>query len=367
MYRNYETLKKIIIDRKANLWTSIMKLTFEFLNIKHRKTTSYHFRTNDAVKRFNDVLNYMFTKYCIDESIKNWNLYLNQVLFVIKIRTHIIIDFFFLLYEINSHFFDDQTEFISDLYDERIDFASFLSRDKATAFKITMTRVMKNKIVWNSKIKKFAFKSENLILIKIKKFKKFEMNWYDSYEMIRNKILNIYVFKFFENSFNKYFINDDRMKLINVDEKVIKNWRMSRDKEKSAKAKITIDDNKISDAVIITIKKRDRFKKIISINENDEYLSSLNELEEDADHIIWKFQKEKKTRMCLYDAISLKKSFLCLLCLWVLFWIKSHVLSHVMFSFRKKKFHISLNLEIVEFMIWFSELCLRCLFFHNVV
>ena len=95
MYRNYKVFKKIIIDKKANLWTSIMKLIFEFLNIKYKEIISYHFRTNDAIKRFNDVLNHMFTKYCIDQSIKNWNFYLNQILFVIKIRTHIIIDIFF--------------------------------------------------------------------------------------------------------------------------------------------------------------------------------------------------------------------------------------------------------------------------------
>ena len=146
---------------------------------------------------------------------------------------------------------------------------------------------MKNKIVWNAKIKKFAFKFENLILIKIKKSKKFEMNWYDSYEMIRNEILNIYVFKFFENSFNKYFINDNKMKLINVNEKIIKNWRMFRDRDKFAKIKIIIDNNEIFDVINVTIKKNVRSKKTISIeNWNNEYLSLSNEFEDDVDHII---------------------------------------------------------------------------------
>ena len=48
-----------------------MKQVFELLKIKHRDITSYHFRTNDAIERFNEVLNHMLTKYCIDESIKN--------------------------------------------------------------------------------------------------------------------------------------------------------------------------------------------------------------------------------------------------------------------------------------------------------
>ena len=131
--------------------------------------------------------------------------------------------------------------------------------------------------------------------------------------MIRSEILNIYVFKFSENSFNKYFISDDRMKLINVNEKVVKNWRMPRGREKFAKIKIIIDDNEIIDVEIIMIKnKSERKKKRSSFeNSNDDYLSSSNEFEKNADHIIWKLQKEERARMCLYDAISRKKSFLC--------------------------------------------------------
>ena len=121
-------LKKIIIDRKINLWPSIMKLIFEFLNIKHKRIILYHSRTNDAIKRFNDVLNHMFTKYCIDESIKNWNFYLNQILFVIKIQTHSIINFFlfvvwnqFLFFRRSSRIF---YKFIRRTYRFRIVFIS---------------------------------------------------------------------------------------------------------------------------------------------------------------------------------------------------------------------------------------------------
>ena len=40
--------------------------------------------------------------------------------------------------------------------------------------------------------------------------------------MIRNEILNIYMFKSFESFSNKYFINDNKMKIINMNEKIIK-------------------------------------------------------------------------------------------------------------------------------------------------
>ena len=35
MYKNYETFKKIIIDKNVNLWTSIMNMIFELLKIKY--------------------------------------------------------------------------------------------------------------------------------------------------------------------------------------------------------------------------------------------------------------------------------------------------------------------------------------------
>ena len=86
--------------------------------------------------------------------------------------------------------------------------------------------------------------------------------------------------------FNKYFINDDKMKLININKQILKLTYVSWQK-KFAKIKIIIDNNEIFDVVIVTIKKkRDRFKKTISINENNEYLSSSNEFEKNVDHII---------------------------------------------------------------------------------
>ena len=152
---------------------------------------------------------------------------------------------------------------------------------------------MKNKIVWDSKIKKKSFSSRDIILIKIKKFKKFEMNWYKLYKMIRNEILNIYVLKSFESFSNKYFINDDKMKMINVNEKIIKNWRMSRDHERFAKQKTMqlIESNDVAFASEMIIKrKRDRSRKIdVFIDSNVDYkLSSQNKLDEDLDDMMWK-------------------------------------------------------------------------------
>ena len=148
MYKNYEIFKKIIIDKNVNLWTSIMNMTFELLKIKHRSMILYHSRMNEAVKRFNDIIDQMLIKYCIEQFIKNWNKYFNQILFVTRIRTHIIIDFlsFYLLYDVNPRLFDDIAEFTFDLYDERINSAFFLNRNKTKTFKKIMQRANENKV-----------------------------------------------------------------------------------------------------------------------------------------------------------------------------------------------------------------------------
>ena len=280
MYKNYGTFKKIITDRDVNLWASIMNMTFEFLGIKHRNTILYHSRTNEVVKRFNDTLNQMLIKYCIEQFIKNWNKYLNQILFVTRIRTHIIIDFlsFYLLYDVNSRLLDDAAELTFDLYDKRINSAFFFNRDRAEAFKKIMQRANENKVAWNAKVKNEIFEFDEMILIWIKKFKKFEVDWYKSYEVVRKKILNIYVLKFLESSFNKYLINDDRMKLTYVDETISKDWRMFRSRKRPRKHALSKnDENKIK-------KKRGRSRKQTESHSNVEYKSaSKDDLEENAD------------------------------------------------------------------------------------
>ena len=283
MYKDYGTFKEIIINKNVNLWTSIMNMTFELIKIKYRSTISYHSRTNETVKRFNNTLNQMLIKYCIKQLIKNWNKYFNQILFVTRIRTHTIIDFssFYLLYNVNSRLPNDAAEPTLDLYNEKINSAFFLNKNKAEAFKKIMQQTNENKIAWNAKVKNEVFASDEMILIRTKKFKKFEVDWYKPYEVVRKKILNIYVLKFFESSFNKYLINDDRMKLIYINETISKDWRMFKGRKRSRKHTLSKnDENKIK-------KKRERSRKQTESHSNVEYkFVSKDNLEEDANQTI---------------------------------------------------------------------------------
>ena len=225
----------------------------------------------------------MLIKYCIKQLIKNWNKYFNQILFVTRIRTHTIIDFssFYLLYDVNSRLSNNAAEFTFDLYNERINSTFFLNKDKTKTFKKIMQRTNENKIAWNAKVKNKIFASDEMILIRIKKFKKFEINWYELYEIVRKKILNIYVLKLLESSFNKYLINDDRMKLIYVNETISKDWRMFRNWEKFRKHALSKNNkNKIK-------KKRERSRKQTEPHLNVEYKFVLkDDFEENADQTI---------------------------------------------------------------------------------
>ena len=48
-----------------------MNKAFEFLKIKHKNIIFYYSRTNDVIKKFNDVFEQIFIKYCIEQFIKN--------------------------------------------------------------------------------------------------------------------------------------------------------------------------------------------------------------------------------------------------------------------------------------------------------
>ena len=110
-----------------------------------------------------------------------------------------------------------------------------------------------------------------MILIRTKKFKKFKIDWYESYKVVRKKILNIYVLKSFENSFNKYLINDDRMKLTYVNKTISKDWRMFKDREKFHKHALSENDE-------IKIKrKRGKSRKQIKFHLNIEYKFALKD------------------------------------------------------------------------------------------
>ncbi len=231
IYRDYGTPKEIITDRGANLWAPAMGLVFKRLGTKHRGTTPYHPRTNGAVERYNGVLGQMITKYLIGHPIKDWDKYLEQALFATRIRTHSTTKMspFYLLYGVNPTLPGDASMPTPDRYDERIDPAPFLSRERAAALQSTMTKALENKKKWDSQVNdKDKFQVGDWVLIRTKKPKKFEVHWYGPYQIVRKEILNTYLLKAPGGAAHKYLISGDRIKKARVEGRVTRGWRMPK-------------------------------------------------------------------------------------------------------------------------------------------
>ena len=103
---------------------------------------------------------------------------MNQTLFATRIRIHITTNFsfFYSFYDINSSLFDDADESTLVYYNDRVDSASFLNKERAEIFKKTIQRAKKNKKIWDAKMKDNIFTSKQIILIRTKKSKKFEVD-----------------------------------------------------------------------------------------------------------------------------------------------------------------------------------------------
>ena len=240
IYRDYGSPKEIITDRGANLWAPAMEEAYDLLGAKHRGTTPYHPRTNGAVERFNGVIGKMLTKYCIGQPRKAWDLYLDQALFATRIRTHTTTGFspFYLLYGVNPTLPSDASGPSPEGYEERIDPAPFLSRDRAQAFKDTMARAKTNEKAWNAKVKADAFAKGDMVLIRTKIPQKFEVDWYGPYEVVQAEILNTYIVKPPGKSPNKYLISGDRMKRCHVDGDASVAWRLPRGRGRPRKVAV---------------------------------------------------------------------------------------------------------------------------------
>ena len=71
------------------------------IKIIYKNMNLYHFRINEKIKYLNQILENMISKLLFRKSMKLQNIYLNQVLFVYKIKIYIIMKIlsFYLIYE----------------------------------------------------------------------------------------------------------------------------------------------------------------------------------------------------------------------------------------------------------------------------
>jgi hypothetical protein len=79
------------------------------IHIVYKGTSPYHPRTNEKVECLNGILEDMISKLLFEKLTKLWDLYLDQVLFACKVRTHLTMKTspFYLVYGRQPHLLGD--------------------------------------------------------------------------------------------------------------------------------------------------------------------------------------------------------------------------------------------------------------------
>jgi transposase InsO family protein len=68
--------QELLSDNGANFIGKVMRHYLKFLKLKYRVTSPYYPRTNGKIKRFNNFLGTIFTKYLVNKLIALWDFYL---------------------------------------------------------------------------------------------------------------------------------------------------------------------------------------------------------------------------------------------------------------------------------------------------
>jgi transposase InsO family protein len=63
----YGSPQELLSDNGANLINKAMRYYLKFLKLRYRVTSSYYPRTNGKIKRFNNFLDTIFTKYLVNK------------------------------------------------------------------------------------------------------------------------------------------------------------------------------------------------------------------------------------------------------------------------------------------------------------
>src|SRR5438552_11956873 len=88
IYMHFGAPQEIFSDGGKNLWGGVVQAYLRKIGTVHKGTSPYHPRTNGKVEHLNGILEDMISKLLFGKPTKLWDLYLDQVLFACRIRTH---------------------------------------------------------------------------------------------------------------------------------------------------------------------------------------------------------------------------------------------------------------------------------------
>jgi hypothetical protein len=83
----FDTPQEIFIDDGSNLWGKVVETYLKKVQTVHKGASPYHPRTNGRVEHLDGIIGGILTKL-LGNPTKQWDLFLDQVLFACRIWTH---------------------------------------------------------------------------------------------------------------------------------------------------------------------------------------------------------------------------------------------------------------------------------------
>ena len=82
---NYGISLKLISNYSISFMAGAVDYYFKYIDIKYRITIFYYSRINKKVKNLNNLINSILIKLLINKSIKLWDLYLDTIIFIVRV------------------------------------------------------------------------------------------------------------------------------------------------------------------------------------------------------------------------------------------------------------------------------------------
>ena len=236
IYIYYETSQEIFTDDGKNLWGDIMQKYLDKIKILHKDMSLYHPRMNEKIERLNDIVGSMLGKLLLNKSTKLWDLYLDQVVFTCRIKTHMMTktSSFYLLYDRHPHLLGDTNVTLSNdakaaSHDERFKLLQSMWKEVILAI---YERAFKNKNAWDKLVQSHKFQEEQWVLIRHDNAQKFESKWFESYQVIQKMLLSMYRLHDFNERELTALIHENRLieTIVSIMNELKELWASLKDK-----------------------------------------------------------------------------------------------------------------------------------------
>jgi hypothetical protein len=225
---------EILTDRGSNFLANVTEKYLEILKTKHKKTSSYHPRTNGKVENFNGSLTRIIAK-CCGAAIHKWDMFLQEAIFHCRTRLHQVTGYtpFKLLYGVDPRYPGDTTPPFclsernpKDVAEIRAKLLEDMKLWREAAYERSNKSAAQRKIYYDKLVREDPLKVGEWVLMsrpmKIKE--KFKPNWIGPYKVLEAKSSGVYKLVDPKGNVKQDLVHRDRLKRCRINETPTQLW-----------------------------------------------------------------------------------------------------------------------------------------------